>query len=223
MLVVLKDNKDILTNLKNEKPVIIYKNFIGEENCNEVRKYSHNFTKKNLPKIGNRFKETFWRLDVLPSKVQTNRIFRTICFNDERIENFPKVFFEIFNNMKKFQNKYLNLQQNINSDFKRRPQIIHYPVGGGFFDWHNHRRFPNNYGLILNLSKKKREFNSGQTEIKLDDNQILKVDDHADIGDLILFRYDLPHRVAPCDPEKDLEFSANGRSTAVLPILNEAE
>ena len=59
-----------------------------------------------------------------------------------------------------------------------------------------------------------------QTEIKVNRKEIIKVDKYADIGDLILFRYDLPHRVAPCDPREDLIFSSKGRWTAILPLLD---
>jgi len=40
----------------------------------------------------------------------------------------------------------------------------------------------------------------------------------SDIGDLILFKYDSKHRVAPCNPKDDLVFDVNGRSTAIMPI-----
>ena len=36
----------------------------------------------------------------------------------------------------------------------RRFQFIHYPKGGGFFDWHEHPRYPVNYGMILNRVKR---------------------------------------------------------------------
>ena len=115
--------------------------------------------------------------------------------------------------------KYLGIEKFINDKVQRRPQLLHYPVGGGFFDWHTHPRFPNNYGLILNLSKKGRDFNAGQTEVKIENGEIIKVEDYADIGDLILFRYDLLHRVSPCDSDRDLVFSEGGRWTAILPLL----
>lgn len=35
-----------------------------------------------------------------------------------------------------------------------RPQIIHYPSNGGYFSWHKHDLMPQQFGLIVNLSKK---------------------------------------------------------------------
>ncbi len=220
MIIITKKSSEITQHISNEEPVIIVKNFIEEDICNHVRKSSHLFTKKNTPKIGNRNKETFWRIDVLPSKVETERIFRTLCiFPDDKL-SIVKTTNPIFNKMAEFQDKYLEFGRHINSNIKRRPQILHYPIGGGFFDWHSHKRFPNNYGLILNLSKKDRDFQQGQTEVILENKKVIKLDDYTDIGDLILFRYDLAHRVAPCDPKEDLVFSDKGRWTAVLPLLS---
>ena len=220
MIIITKKSPEITQHISNEAPVILVKNFIEEDICNHVRESSHLFTKKNTPKIGDRNKETFWRIDVLPSKVETERIFRTLCIFPEDKLSIVKTTNPVFNKMAEFQDEYLELGSHINSDIQRRPQILHYPVGGGFFDWHTHPRFPNNYGLILNLSKKDRDFKQGQTEVILDNKKVIKLDDYTDIGDLILFRYDLTHRVAPCDPEEDLVFSDKGRWTAVLPLLS---
>ena len=59
-----------------------------------------------------------------------------------------------FEKMSTFQSKFVTNTDRIGKGEKRYSKIIHYPPGGGFFDWHTHPRFPTNYGLILNLSKK---------------------------------------------------------------------
>jgi len=88
----------------------------------------------------------------------------------------------------------------------------------GFFDWHSHPRFPVNYGLILNLSEKCVNLNEGATEIIRNNGDKICVEDFSDIGDLILFKFDLKHRVAPCNPKDDMVFDVNGRWTALMPI-----
>ena len=214
------DDNKITQYIADEIPLIIVKNFEKESVCNSVRQSAHLFSKQNSPKLGDRFIETFWRIDVLPSKVMTDRIFRSWYIFPG--DNLPIVnsTMMMFEKMGFFQKKYLGIEKFINDKVQRRPQILHYPTGGGFFDWHMHHRFPNNYGLILNLSKKGRDFNKGQTEVKMESGEVLKVEDYADIGDLILFRFDLSHRVAPCDPDQDLIFSEKGRWTAVLPLMD---
>lgn len=214
------NNLEIKNQIKAKAPVIIIKNFADKEVCNKVVESAHLFTKKNKPKIGNRFIETFWQIDVLPSRVQTDRIFRSLCIypNDNiPIVNQTEI---IFKKMELLQNECLEVEKFLNDRVKRRPQIIHYPQGGGFFDWHKHPRFPTNYGLILNLSKKGRDFEKGGTEFKIETGEKISTEEYADIGDLILFRYDLPHSVSKCDSDEDLSFSKKGRWTAVLPLLD---
>lgn len=72
--------------------------------------------------------------------------------------------------------------------------------------------------MILNLSEKGVDFEEGATEIITDEGGKVTVEKISNIGDLILFRYDLKHRVAPCDLDEDLVFDKKGRWTAVIPI-----
>jgi len=154
----IDDNK-ITQYIEDEIPVIIVKNFEKESVCNNVRQSVHFFKKQNSPKLGDRFTETFWQISVLPSKAITDRIFRTcLIFPDDELP-VVNLTMPIFKKMESFQKKYLGIEKFINDKVQGRPQIIHYPIGGGFFDWHTHPRFPTNYGLILNLSKNKNTVN----------------------------------------------------------------
>ncbi len=80
-----------------------------------------------------------------------------------------------------------------------RPQIIHYPQGGGFFAWHSHERMPQGYGLILNLSQPGVDYQSGSTCFKIDDQDVSINDVHG-FGALALFRFDLLHMVEAIQP-----------------------
>lgn len=126
---------------------------------------------------------------------------------------------EIYKPMKNFQSEYVIDASDIKENQIRRFQFIHYPKGGGYFDWHEHPRYPVNYGLILNLSKKGFNFDEEATEIERNNGERICVEDVSDIDDLILFRYDLRYRVAPCNPHDDLVFDSNGRWTAIMPIF----
>ena len=214
--VIQKDDTNALRNLiKLDEPVIVIKNFENENELNNIRKSLHNHTKEIPYRLGDQFSETFVQMDVLPSKVQTHRIFRTFFFSKDDGSNIFSLTRPIFQKLKSFHNQYLAYEDFSPNQYSILEQVIHYPKGGGFFDWHVHTRFPVNYGVILILAKKDRDFKVGQTEIKVN-NDIINIDDFADIGDLALFRFDLEHRVAPCDPREDLTFSDNGRWTAVL-------
>ena len=63
-------------------------------------------------------------LDVLPSNVESNRIFRTFVLNDFFINKYKDIKFIL-----ELQNKILKLKKK--KKF-RKVQIIHYPRGGGF-------------------------------------------------------------------------------------------
>jgi hypothetical protein len=204
---------DIAPYFDNE--LYIIKGFLSPDLCDKAVSLSH----QKMKKLSHRKDENgfFYSIDVLPSRVETDRIFRTIQFTHFDNEFSGTPIENLFREMISFQSRFVIDESRIVSE-KKRIQIIHYPRGGGFFDWHTHPRFPVNYGLILNLSKKGRNFDEGATEIVSSRNQLMQVENYSDIGDLILFRYDLKHRVAPCDPDADLCFDVNGRWTAILPI-----
>ena len=208
-------------------PVWIVKNFLLNYPVENYKRNIFNFFNKNKPILGSRYttKKSFWREDNMPEKSNTKRIFRTIYFstihNDEFFTTFKKMYDELLHIYQKIFEIEISYSPN-KKNYAVRPQIIQYPVGGGFFAEHSHPRFPTDYGLILELSKKERDYNKGQTYF-LNNNNKIDIDNLADEKDLILFKYDLPHGVDPVDPEKKLDFESYGRITAVLPILSESD
>ncbi len=163
-----------------------------------------------------------YSVDVHPKGVMTDRIFRS--WNFGAIDGIPiDSCRSLFRRMKRFQREFVTREGGKESKWALRPQIIHYPRGGGFFDWHRHPRHPVNYGLIASLSEQGREFTSGNTEIRGDDGTVIQIEKHLGKGTvikgtLVLFRYDLEHRVAPCDPDRRMIFDTNGKWSAILPI-----
>lgn len=94
-------------------------------------------------------------------------------------------------------------------DNKLRPQIIHYPRGGGFFGKHEHPLEPQKFGLILSLT------DGPGTIFHFPEGDLQT---HREEGDLTIFRYDIPHSVGMVDPGVPLEFfRPTGRWTAILP------
>jgi len=82
-----------------------------------------------------------------------------------------------------------------------RVKILHYPSGEGHLEKHDHPLLPQRVGLILSLSRIGMDCASGATAIQLptDPPRWLDTARHHDIGDIILFRYDLPHEVSLVD------------------------
>lgn len=100
------------------------------------------------------------------------------------------------------------------------PQVTHYPLGGSFFGRHWHPLEPQRVGTILALNKYGRDYHSGGTGYIINDT-IIETEGFQDIGDIVLFRYDLPHWVSPSSFAD--RFSWNdpaGRWVAILPFYD---
>ena len=82
-----------------------------------------------------------------------------------------------------------------------RLKVLQYPEGGAFLHEHTHPLEPQNVGLILSLSKIGVDFKKGAAAFMTPEGFVDTVQFH-DIGDVILFRYDLQHEVTPVNPEK---------------------
>ena len=103
------------------------------------------------------------------------------------------------------------------------PQILHYESGRGFFGKHIHQLFPQQVGLILELSSIGSHYKYGQTHVSRH-NILLTEGFQIDQGDLLMFKFDLPHWIEFVDPQinfnaKDL-CSPTGKWMAVLPFHN---
>jgi len=126
----------------------------------------------------------------------------------------------VFGPMLQFQNALTGNEAGFEPDAQNRrarPQVIHYPSGGGMFGKHTHPLEPQRVGLILGLSKRGKDFETGGTHFGVGGRDVSSEEDH-DIGDLILFRFDIPHWINWVDPVETLDYdSLRGRWTAVLP------
>jgi len=99
-----------------------------------------------------------------------------------------------------------------------RLKILQYPEGGGFLAEHTHPKDPQQIGLILSLSKN-TDLQSGAATFTIAKGQVDTLNFH-DIGDVVIFRYDLPHSVSPVNPEKKpIDWSLNtGKWSVVLEL-----
>lgn len=215
MIKVIQNNIDLIFNeIRKETPVIIFKSFLKQSDCNKIVSVCHkNFSFKHhrKKKISSLF--NFMSIDVLPSKVESNRIFRSFELSQKFISKFKAI-----GQVLKLQDQIIKPKKN--KKIFRKAQVIHYPRGGGFFEEHSHNRYPTNYGLIITLTKKYQDFKSGVTNFKIKNKNISLEKYGVTIGDLILFRFDLMHSVTACDSKNDLIFDKKGRWTLVFPVYH---
>ena len=96
-----------------------------------------------------------------------------------------------------------------------RPWAMYYPAGGGCFGWHQHQLEPTRVGLILAMSQIGVDFGRGGTEFRTPSGTV-NVETSHDIGDVCMFRYDLPHRVTCVDPDRELRWDGAGRWSLLI-------
>lgn len=208
-------NDKIIEEVKKNTPIIVCKNFLKKSDCKKIVNICYeNFNIKDhrKKKVKNKFFD-FMTVDVLPSNVKTNRIFRRFDLSDFFVKKYNKL-----NDLIKFQKKILKTKKN--KKIFRKIQVIHYPRGGGFFGKHHHPRYPTNYGIIISLSEKGKDNKSGVTCFEVNKKIISLEKFDVTRGDLILFRYNLPHYVSDCDKDNDLTFDKKGRWTLIAPVYH---
>lgn len=99
-----------------------------------------------------------------------------------------------------------------------RFKVIHYPSGAGFLDRHVHQLEPQRVGLILSLAQMGSDTYFGGTRFQSPFGLIDTALDH-DVGDIIMFRYDIPHEVTHIDEGYALDWaSENGKWSVVLEL-----
>lgn len=97
------------------------------------------------------------------------------------------------------------------------PQVIQYPIGGGMFGRHFHPLEPQRIGLIVALSQRGVEYGRGGTGFDVG-GQAVELELAHDMGDIALFRFDIPHWVTPSNLNDKFDWnSERGRWTMVLP------
>ncbi|HCO99892.1 MAG: hypothetical protein CL573_05500 [Alphaproteobacteria bacterium] len=168
---------------------------------------------------------SFHRIDERPQQSRTPHTFHAYNFLlhpgaiDAKIDTLIR---PIFSAMRDLQNAVAGTNAGFEPDAESRflqPQVIQYPSGGGFFGEHVHPLEPQRVGLIVGLSEKGRDFKNGGTCFRVGGRNYSFEDTHS-MGDIILFRYDVPHWITPIDDEEHLDWTRRaGRWTMVLPLL----
>lgn len=168
---------------------------------------------------------TIHRVDDNPEETYFSRLYHFYYFKGilenggdrTTIDNTVKPYFELLASLQAELGEYdLQLEHSTNGP-NPHPQAIQYPSGGGYFSMHLHDFLPQKIGLILSISEKGVNFSRGGTRFATD-GHFTDIEDHHSIGDIALFRYDLPHEVVVTDPKEKLDWeSERGRWSLILP------
>lgn len=161
------------------------------------------------------------RIDDDPNKSAAPHIYHTFNFNDFAAlsPRLRAACLEIYEPMRRLQNELTENTAEFSSPqdrFRLRPQVMQYPVGGGFIASHRHTFLPQKIGLILNLSRRGIDYTSGGTRFELPGGSV-DIEERHGLGDIALFRYDLDHEVTPVEPASRIGWELErGRWVAVL-------
>jgi len=179
----------------------------------ETEEYPHGRSPNETPE------QNYYRTDRGEFKSAIPHIFRQFGFNSP--DHLPAY---VGAPTRRIANLLLRLQNDLaGTDFDlsitgMRIKLLHYPAGGGFLTEHVHPREPQRIGLIASLSRVGEDLASGGTAFKTPFGRVDTLADH-DIGDVILFRYDLPHAVDPVDPQRELDWNSEaGKWSFVLDL-----
>lgn len=166
---------------------------------------------------------SFHRIDHLPPKSKTPHIFHAynLYLRGDAIDpRLDEAFRPYFTAMKGLQNALTENEADFTADADGRflrPQVLQYPSGGGFFDRHDHAFLPQKIGLIVGLSQQGVDFTSGSTWFEFNGERF-SIENKHNMGDIALFKYDLPHGITAIDDDEELDWrSPRGRWTMVLP------
>ncbi len=88
-----------------------------------------------------------------------------------------------------------------------RCKLINHPVGGGYLVKHTHPYRPQKVAFFLSLSRYGQDFEAGGAKFDTP-GKTVELTELFDIGNVVLFRYDLPHEVPPIDPRRPLDWSS---------------
>jgi len=210
--------------------ITIVKNAIPAEMAAQLRDAVWAWNQKTPLSEADDFVSNKHRHRCLVSKIQQS----PYLFHDHTFDNFADLDDEfraimvgVYEPLRKFWN---NLTQH-NLEFAQHPvpkgtpyfhpQITHYPVGGSFFGRHWHALAPQYVGIILSLSEYGVDYSSGSNTNFEIDGEIVKTEGHHNIGDMTLFRYDVPHWISHSDAAEKFDwYSKRGRWVAILPLYD---
>ena len=105
-------------------------------------------------------------------------------------------------------------------------RVHQYPLGGGFFVGHRDTTIQDVadensmdcYQVLLKMSQKGEDFDEGGAFVEINDQHIM-LEDHFEVGDIIIYDGRTFHGVEDIDPHKKLDMSTiNGRLAAFVSV-----
>jgi hypothetical protein len=209
-----KTSKEIMDEILQFNVVII-KNLFDKEHLRELRRGVFEWS-KTLPistEGGTNHHNISWGMSQLQKYPYSYHgyNFMGVTHDDlETQEAFKQLFNDIRSIYKTMLNFYYEVTGNNSNDITLNPQFIQYPKNGGFLGTHIHPFEPQKIGFILNLSELGVDHNTGGAYFEHENTRIDTTEQH-DIGDMIIFRFNMLHGVSIVDkPDNFTKWDPDG-------------
>jgi hypothetical protein len=224
--IITELSADEIAKMVSNKRVVIIKDLFSPNELQSLIKAAVAWGKETAPVTQDDFKGNYHSMKAKVSNIQqVPHVFHDYNFNDFTIlpEDFKNRMFGVFEPLRIFYNSLTGYQKPfgfIQNEPYLHPQLIHYPLGGGFFGRHNHNLLPQKVGFILSLSHYGIDYKNGGTCFVIDD-EVVDIEGKLDIGDLCLWPNDVDHWVKQSALEDQFDWhSDKGRWVATLANFN---
>lgn len=217
---------DEIARLVGEKKIVVVKDLFPEGPLRAVREEVAAWATEVPTATTDDFKGNYHMQKAKISNLQkVPHVFHDFNLNDLDAlpESFRQKMLAVYDPLRIFYNELTGYNVPfgfIEGEPYLHPQLIQYPVGGGFFGRHNHNLLPQKVGFILSFSKYGQDYKGGGTCFEIDGDKV-DMEMHQDIGDLVLWPNDVDHWVkgSPLDDWFSWDLD-KGRWIATLAYFN---
>lgn len=214
---------ELAATVVDDKKIVLLKNVFPAEMLLEIRRTVLQWGRETPLATGDDFEGNYHRQRAMVSNLNNfPHVFHDYNFNDfSKLDSKVRTLLQsLFNPLLELYNQLANYDLSFAipvSGPYLHPQIIQYPVGGGFFGRHWHNLLPQKLGFIVSLSNYGADYPNGGTCFEID-GRIVDIEGAHDMGDICLWRYDFHHWVKQSDLKDQFSWSSeNGRWVATLP------
>lgn len=209
-----------------KKEILIVRGVFSNKKVLDVKNQVFKFglkTKEKNPKRNVNTK-AFHRIDINHKKMRVKRIAHMYRFS---YKNFAQTkIFDLIKPLNIFRNKIANLSDKFSffdeeSGYVSQPAVLHYPAGGGYMQTHVDPLVPQAVEMVLTASERGSHFNEGGLNVKSKFGKWIDVEKKIKLGDIVMFRPDVPHKVNVIDGDGKIDWkNKKGRWTFFSPIAN---
>jgi len=208
----------------HEKKIVLLKNVFPEKMLMEIRQALLKWGRETAALSVDDFEGNYHRYRAMVSRLNKfPHVFHDYNFNDfsKLDNNLSTKLYALFEPLRVLYNSLVSYDLKFEipgSGPYLHPQVIQYPVGGGFFGRHWHELLPQKLGFIVSMSRYGVDYPNGGPVFEIN-GEIVDLEGTHDMGDICVWRYDYHHWVKQSDLKDKFDWnSENGRWVATLPF-----